>query len=148
MHAYTREYPIPPIKPAVIVVASKLEKNLTNPGRKSVQISQGKNAARYNTLIQIWDPNLGLSALSRIDIPPGESEILDLAVRCDEDEDAIGWNNESYNPPLWKNPRWKLQKGRYLVSVTVRSAGQRWAADFDLNNQISRGEFLLTPRVS
>ena len=53
MHAYTRKYPIPPIKPAVIVVASKLEKNLTNPGRKSVQISQGKNAARYNQALRI-----------------------------------------------------------------------------------------------
>jgi hypothetical protein len=36
LHAYTHKYPIPPRKPAVIVVASKLEKNLTNPGRKSV----------------------------------------------------------------------------------------------------------------
>jgi hypothetical protein len=36
LHAYTHKYPIPPIKPTVIVVASKLEKNLTNVGRKRV----------------------------------------------------------------------------------------------------------------
>jgi hypothetical protein len=34
--AYTHKYPIPPIKRAVIVVAAKLERNLTNPVRKSV----------------------------------------------------------------------------------------------------------------
>jgi hypothetical protein len=39
LHAYTHKYPIPPIKHAVIVIASKPEKNLTNPGRKSVWMS-------------------------------------------------------------------------------------------------------------
>jgi hypothetical protein len=38
--------------------------------------------------LQIWDQNLMLSAQTIVDIPPGESEALDIANRCDNDYPA------------------------------------------------------------
>jgi len=61
---------------------------------------------------QIWDPNR-MAMASEMSIPAGEHEDLDIAVRCDLDAEACGWNNQSYQPPYWKNPRWRLEKGHY-----------------------------------
>ena len=44
---------------------------------------------------QILDP-MRLTTDSRIDVYPGETELLDVAVRLDEDEQCYGWNNEAY----------------------------------------------------
>jgi hypothetical protein len=51
LFAYTRKYPIPPKKPAVIVVASKLETNLTNRLGNVLRESPKKNAARYTVSV-------------------------------------------------------------------------------------------------
>lgn len=57
---------------------------------------------------------------SEIDIPPVESEPLDVAARFAAEDDSYRWNNEAYFSG-WRTPQWKLPKGRYLVSVKVRS---------------------------
>ena len=44
-------------------------------------------------------------APSRVDIYPGESETLDLAVRYDGEDQCFGWNNESYFNNM-RNPRY------------------------------------------
>jgi hypothetical protein len=75
-------------------------------------------------------------------IPAGEQEELDIAVRCDDEVEAYGWNNESYQNN-WRNSQWKLEKGRYIVEVTVRSAGGKVSRRFVLNNDLSREEFRL-----
>jgi hypothetical protein len=81
---------------------------------------------------------------SRVDIYPGESEILNVASRFDEDEDCFGWSNESYYiEPIWRNPNWKLSKGRYLVNITVISAGEKCEGLFRLINDVGINDFRL-----
>jgi hypothetical protein len=85
-----------------------------------------------------------LTAESRIDVYPGESELLDIAVRLDEDADCYGWNNDSYFcNPIWRNPNWKLQPGRYLVKVGIFSSGQKCTGTFRLINDVRRTDFRL-----
>jgi len=91
--------------------------------------------------IEIWDTSR-LTIISKMDIPPGEQEDLDLAVRCDDDTEAYGWNNESYWSG-WKNKKWTLAKGRYMIAV--RSAGQKVVGRFLLNNDHGRDQFRIEP---
>jgi hypothetical protein len=67
--------------------------------------------------IEIWDTSR-LTIISKMDIPPGEQKDLDLAVRCDDDSEAYGWNNESYWSG-WKNKKMDAGKG----SIHHRSRG-------------------------
>jgi hypothetical protein len=99
--------------------------------------------AQDGTQIQIFDP-MRLTPESRMDIYPGEGELLDIAVRLDDDEDCYGWNNETYfcNTP-WRNPDWRLPKGRYLVKVVIRSSGQRCTGTFRLVNDVPCRDFRL-----
>src|SRR5207245_1295547 len=57
---------------------------------------------------------------SRIDVYPGEEEILDVAVRFVGEPDCYGWNNESYFHN-WRVPDWKLTRGVHLVSAMITS---------------------------
>jgi hypothetical protein len=93
--------------------------------------------------MRIIDP-MRLTLKSRIDVYPGEREILDIAVRLDDDERCYGWNNETYfgNTP-WRNPKWQLERGRYLVRVTVVSSGQTCVGTFRLINDVARTDFRL-----
>ncbi len=96
----------------------------------------------------IWNPNIWQLAGSGMDIPAGEKEKLDIAIRFDDEQDAFGWSNASYQPPtLWRNPKWKLGKGRHVVTVTVRAGGQKWTDAFELNNDGRRDELRLTRKT-
>jgi hypothetical protein len=87
-----------------------------------------------------------LTLESRIDIPPGETELLDIAVRADDDTECFGWNNEAYfSTPLWRNPNWRLDRGRYLVAVIITTSGQKFVAGFRLVNDVARADFRLEP---
>lgn len=81
-----------------------------------------------------------------VDIYPGEHADLDVAVRFDSDNDCFGWSNLNYhsNPP-WRHPGWKLPPGRYLVKVTLRSAGEKCNGLFRLVNDGPRDSFRLLP---
>lgn len=89
----------------------------------------------------IIDPTR-LTLAQRVDVYPGESEDLDIAVRLNSDDDCYGWSNESYfsNPP-WRNPDWKLKPDRYLVKVIVFSAGKRHEGLFRLVNNVPKQDF-------
>jgi hypothetical protein len=81
-----------------------------------------------------------------VDVYPGESEPLDIAFRADNDTECYGWNNEAYfSTPPWRNPRWKLDRGRYLVRVIVTSSGQKCTGWFRLENSVGRDSFRLEP---
>jgi hypothetical protein len=83
---------------------------------------------------------------SRIDVYPGDTEVLDVAARFDNDAECYGWNNEAYfSDPLWRNPNWKLDHGRYIVEVVVRSSGQTCVGRFRLINDVPRNAFRLEP---
>jgi hypothetical protein len=87
-----------------------------------------------------------LTTESRIDVYPGESELLDIAVRLDEEQDCYGWNNETYfciTP--WRNADWKLPCGRFITRVEIVSSGQKCEGDFFLLNEGARTDFRLEP---
>jgi len=74
---------------------------------------------------------------SRIDVYPGEEEILDIAVRFSDGPDCYGWNNESYFNN-WRTPGWKLTPGRYLVRAVVTSSGQKCTEVLRLVNDLDQ----------
>lgn len=85
-----------------------------------------------------------LTLKSRIDVYPGESEELDVAVRLDDEEPCYGWNNETYfGDTPWRSPQWRLERGRYLVRITVVSSGQKCVGTFRLINDVVRTDFRL-----
>ena len=88
-----------------------------------------------------WD-TARLSTVSKMDMPAGEQEDLDIAVRCDDDADAYGFNSDSYRF-LWKNPSWKLAPARYLVEVTIRCSGEKASKRFRSHSDLSRDQFRL-----
>lgn len=91
----------------------------------------------------IVDPTK-LTLESRIDVPAGEAEILDVAAKFDEEEECYGWSNESYfSEPIWRNPSWRLPSGRYLVRTTVISAGQKVTKIVRLVNDVPQRDFRL-----
>lgn len=82
---------------------------------------------------------------SRIDVYPGEEEILDVAVRFDGEPDCYGWNNEAYLNN-WRTPSWKLPRDRYLVEVVINSSGQKCVGLFRLINDVAQlADFRLSP---
>ena len=84
------------------------------------------------------------AAESRMDVYPGEEEIIDVAAKFDNEPDCYGWNNDAYFFK-WRNPSWKLTPGRYLVKVVVTSSGQKCVGEFRLLNDVSRTDFRLEP---
>src|SRR5262249_37004910 len=80
-----------------------------------------------------------LTPVSRIDIYPGETETLDIVIRADDDAECYGWNNEAYSSsPKWRNPAWKLDRGRYLAAVQVTSSGRASKAVVRIVNDVPR----------
>jgi len=83
---------------------------------------------------------------SRVDVYPGESDLLDIANRPFDDNNCYGWNNEAYfSIPHWRNPNWRLVPERYLVKVVVRSSGQNCTGYFHLVNDVAVTDFRLEP---
>ena len=83
---------------------------------------------------------------SRRDIQPGETELIDVVARFDDDSSSYGWNNESYfcNPP-WRNPRWKLKPGRYILRVEIRTSGRKFVQYYRLSNEGTLDSFRIEP---
>jgi len=97
--------------------------------------------------IEIFDPAL-LNLVRRVDVYPGQPEPLDVAARFDGDDECYGWSNESYfSDPPWRNPRWKLPSGCYLVHVSIDWAGEKCTGTFRLMNDGTRQEFQLEPAL-
>jgi hypothetical protein len=69
-----------------------------------------------------------------IDVYPGETELLDVAVRVDGEHDCYSWNDETYFYQNWRNPNCRLGRGIYLVEVTVTSSGKKCRDYFRLAN--------------
>jgi hypothetical protein len=89
------------------------------------------------------DP-LRIMAESRVDIAPGEAAELDVVVRFDGERECYGWNLESYqSEPPWRNPKWMLPGGRYLLSVQVFSGDQGCSGLFRLINDVPVDAFRL-----
>ena len=81
------------------------------------------------------------------DIPPGdltdgEYGNLDVVFRAKSDSECHGWNNDSYLFN-WRNPEWKLDKGRYLAKIVIRTGGQSFTEIFEIMNQGRYEDFRL-----
>jgi hypothetical protein len=87
---------------------------------------------------------VGRPDTSRIDVYPGDTEVLDVAARFDDHAECYGWNNEAYFPGPY-NPDWKLGHGRYVVEVVIRSSGQTRVGLYRLINDVPRSAFRLEP---
>ena len=95
----------------------------------------------------IFDPQR-LTVSSNMDIYPGHSQSFDIAAKFDSDEECYGWNNEVYfSDPLWRNPNWKLAHERYLVKVTISSAGEKITKVCRLINDVPRDNFRLEEKL-
>jgi hypothetical protein len=93
---------------------------------------------------QIFDPGK-YSAAARRNCYAGSKETIDVVARFDNDEDCYGWSNENYVPGKgWRNDDWKLPKGRFFVTVTVYSSGEKVVGAFKLENSIGRKDFRLS----
>ncbi len=93
----------------------------------------------------LYDPLV--SIMQKVDGYPGEHRVLNVAVRFDDEENCFGWCNENYfSDPIWRNPQWQLSKDRYLVKVTITSAGQKCSRTFRLLNNVGVTDFRITER--
>ncbi len=88
--------------------------------------------------------DLSVGSTLKKDIYSGDTEKLDVAARFDLDEDCYGWNNEGYfSNPIWRNPKWKLKAGRYLVKVEISTSGEKTTGLYRLLNDVSIKDFRL-----
>lgn len=85
-----------------------------------------------------------LGVQDSVDIPPGEYTNVDIAIRVKSDTDCYGWNNESYLYN-WEHPAWKLEKGRYVARVRVKTGGREFVDAFLIVNDIPHEDFRLEP---
>ena len=101
-----------------------------------IQVSLGESTLlMYNPLVPL---------LQRMDVHPGETEIVNVAAKFDSDDECYGWTNDNYfSDPLWRNPDWRLPKGRFLVRITINSAGETCSAQYRLINDVSVKDFRL-----
>ena len=103
----------------------------------------GENITIKNVTISF---DLSAAAFLRRDIFPGNLERLDVAARFDNDNECYGWNSEAYfSKPQWRNPKWQLQPGRYIVRVEVNTSGEKTTELFRLCNDVSIEDFRLEP---
>lgn len=84
---------------------------------------------------------------SRQDIAPGEAATLDVVARFDNDEECYGWSMDSYRKG-WRNPDWKLGRGRYLLKVEIFSGDQSCSSLFRLINDVPTDAFRLEPAMA
>jgi len=78
---------------------------------------------------QMWDTDRFIRE-SRMDINPGDSESLDVAVRFADEAECYAWNTDSY---LYggRHPNWQLGPGVYFAKVIVNVAGRRLEPFFE-----------------
>jgi hypothetical protein len=69
-----------------------------------------------------------------VDIYPGDTEQIDIAIRVDHENEAYAWNNETYFYPNWRNPNRQLNHERYLIRVIVTSSGRKCVHVFRIDN--------------
>lgn len=77
-----------------------------------------------------------------VNIYPGKTESLAIAVKLDEDTESYGWSNESYDH-RYRHPNYLLEGERYLVRVTIETMGIKKTDVFRLHNGATRDAFSL-----
>ena len=81
---------------------------------------------------------------SRLDIYPGDwAEPLDVVVRLGNDDVCYGFTNEFYLHPNFRRPEFKLDKGVFMVRVTVSVSGRPHVGYFRIHNDSHRSSLRL-----
>lgn len=82
----------------------------------------------------------------RIDLHPGDRGEFAVVARFDNEAACWGWSNESYFcANIWRNEKWELREGRYLIKVSVHSGGEYVSDVFRLVNDVSIDDYRLEP---
>ncbi len=71
-----------------------------------------------------------------VDIPVDEKCALDVAMRFSGEDVCYGWNNDGYFHVNFKNDKWRLSRGKYIVKVKVKTGGREFNQEFLLINDI------------
>jgi hypothetical protein len=58
-----------------------------------------------------------------------------LAIKYDNEFEAYAFNSFSYYYPSWKNPKWKLETGEYIIQTIVKSGQFSMTKKFRLINR-------------
>lgn len=61
--------------------------------------------------------------LRKIDIFPGQTEGLDVAIKYDDENPIYAFSNESYIPSnkMWRSQNWQIDLKKILIDVTVNT---------------------------
>ena len=88
--------------------------------------------------------DMRMTPTSYVDIYAGDSAVLDVAARFDNDSDAYGWSNDSYfSNPVWRPSQWKLPSNRYLIKVDIIASNSKYSLLYRLINDVSIDDFRL-----
>ncbi len=85
-----------------------------------------------------------VNAQDSVDIPSSEYTNIDVVFRAKSEDECYGWSNESYLYN-WRHPAWKLEKGRYIVKVRVKTGGREFIDAFLVANDVPYEDFRLEP---
>jgi hypothetical protein len=98
-----------------------------------------------NKKVPIYDPNAHHIPDS-IDIYANRSRKFNIAAKFDDEDDCYAWNNENYTSiPEWRNPYWKLPRGRYFLVVDLNLCGAKLSRVFALFNEGVGENFRIGP---
>ncbi len=92
-------------------------------------------------VVQMLDPVKYQASFWR-NCHPSVPEMVDIAARFDNDKECYGWTTGNYLCQ-WRNPDWKIPKGRYLVVITVETAGEKVKEVCQLENSVGKKGFRL-----
>lgn len=72
-----------------------------------------------------------------IHIPPGSEmpSTLDIVSKAGNDEECYGYTNESYAYTLYRHEGWKLNRGKFIVKITVKTGDKNFTSCFLLINE-------------
>jgi len=93
--------------------------------------------------VALFDP-ARLAPELHMDVHADSAEKIDVAARFDSDMECYGWSNDNYSSsPPWRDPAWKLEKGRYLVKVRLIYSSGVSNGLFRLVNDVPKTDFRL-----
>ena len=83
-----------------------------------------------------------VGAQDSFDIPPGDHTDVDVVFRAKAEKECYGWSNENYLHN-WRHPNWKLEKGRFIARVRIKTGGQEYTNAFLIANDVPYSDFRL-----
>jgi hypothetical protein len=89
--------------------------------------------------VGLLEPNL-LRMARFMDIPPGETEPCDIAIRIHGDDSAYGWTPQSYTYD-WRHPNYLLPIGEYIALIAMTTGDSVFRTEVVVRNPERFEEF-------